>query len=338
MMRELVITRHGVQVGKTGQRFTISGPDYDEEEPVEDIDIVIVSGNAAITTSAVRMATERNVPIYIADEYGNPDAAIQPADTSNSPKLRLKQLKQRADEGVLNVAKDIVSVAIQNKATLLSDLDMTRDSVDFGPVVTELEELCEQAIQFSTEEESIDKARERLMNLEGRAAQAYFSTLETILPDRLYTGTRTRRPPEDAVNAALSYGYGMLYPRVWKSIVYAGLDPYIGVLHAEYGRRPALVMDLIEEFRQPAVDRAVVTLVARNQFTLEHVTERGDGTLLNENGRPLVAEAVMEKLNGKREHCGTSTKLSRHIRNQAISLANTFLGEDEYTPFAPNRV
>jgi len=338
MMRELVITRHGVQIGKTGQRFTITGQDCDEEEAVEDIDLVIVTGNASITTSAIRLATERNIPMYVADSHGNPDAAIHPADVSNSPKLRLKQLEWRADEAFLGVARRIVSAAIGNKATLLSDLDQTRDRIDLSAAVADMEELQDQADRYSRAGESISKTRERLMNLEGRAANTYFSTLQAILPADLYSGRRTRRPPEDPFNAALSYGYGMLYPRIWKSTVYAGLDPYLGVLHAEYGRRPALVMDLIEEFRQPAVDRAIITLIARKQFSSTNVTDHGDSVLLNETGRPLVAKAVMKKLNDTRNHRGTSTKLSRHVRNQAISLANTILGGGRYEPFTPDRV
>lgn len=338
MMRELVITKHGVQVGKTGQRFTITSRDYDEEESSEDVDLVILTGNASITTSAIRLATERNIPIYVADSHGNPDAAIHPADISNSPKLRLKQLEWRTDEAFLGVAKRIVSAAIENKATLMCDLDRTRDEIDLSVAIADLEELGDQATRYSRDSESISTARELLMNLEGRAAETYFSALQELLPKELYRGTRSRRPPEDPFNAALSYGYGMLYPRVWKSVVYAGLDPYIGVLHAEYGRRPALVMDLTEEFRQPAVDRAVITLIARKQFSASHVAGQGDGVLLNENGRPLIAEAVMEKLNDTRDHNGTSTKLSRHIRNQAISLANTILDEEVYKPFTPSRV
>ncbi|MFM7325303.1 MAG: CRISPR-associated endonuclease Cas1, partial [Nodosilinea sp.] len=75
---------------------------------------------------------------------------------------------------------------------------------------------------------------------------------------------RNRRPPLDPINALLSWGYGVLLARVFSATVQAGLDPYLGFLHALEPYRPNLALDLMEEFRPVVVDQAVIALVQAN--------------------------------------------------------------------------
>ena len=92
-------------------------------------------------------------------------------------------------------------------------------------------------------------ASEELMGLEGAAARAYFGALGVLMPDALRFEGRSRQPPADAVNAALSYGYAILAGEAVSALCAAGLDPGIGLLHADADRRPSLALDLMEEFR-----------------------------------------------------------------------------------------
>ena len=105
-----------------------------------------------------------------------------------------------------------------------------------------------------------------IRGVEGRASRVYFAALSLVIPPDLYRGRRSQHPAEDVFNAYLNYCYGILYNEVEKACILAGLDPYIGFLHAErYGKR-SFVYDVIEQFRQPVVDRMVITLAVRGRM------------------------------------------------------------------------
>jgi CRISP-associated protein Cas1 len=91
--------------------------------------------------------------------------------------------------------------------------------------------------------------RDELMGIEGAAAREYFGALGQIMPDGLRFAGRSRQPPGDLINVALSYGYAIIVGEAVSAQCAAGLDPAIGLLHAEQDRRPSLALDLMEEFR-----------------------------------------------------------------------------------------
>lgn len=108
-----------------------------------------------------------------------------------------------------------------------------------------------------------------LMGFEGFSSNEYYLALMKIIPPEFNFNGRNRKPPMDPVNALFGYGYGILYSKIRSAIVKSGLSPYYGVLHSTYKNQEALVYDFIEEFRQPIVDRAVMTLIARKQVKPE---------------------------------------------------------------------
>jgi CRISPR-associated protein Cas1 len=102
---------------------------------------------------------------------------------------------------------------------------------------------------------------------------------------------RSRRPPEDAVNALLGFVYSLLEKDVHAACVIAGLDPYLGLLHRPRPRTPSAVLDLMEAFRPVVADSVVLSLVNRGGIAPEHFEERDGGVYLNEEGRKRVYKA-----------------------------------------------
>ena len=87
----------------------------------------------------------------------------------------------------------------------------------------------------------------------------YWREIARMLPDEVGFAGREHEGPGDAVNAALNYGYGILYSHVWGAVMNAGLESFAGFLHVDRSGKPSMVLDLVEEFRQPVVDRAILT-------------------------------------------------------------------------------
>jgi len=116
-----------------------------------------------------------------------------------------------------------------------------------------------------------------------------------------------------------------------------GLDPQVGYLHALRPGRPALALDLMEEFRPVIADRLALTLVNRRQLEAEHFEETpGGAVMLNEEGRRLVVAAYQKRKEDEIQHRVLKQKLPvgllPHVQGRL--LARYLRGDVEhYLPF-----
>jgi len=173
------------------------------------------------------------------------------------------------------LAVGLVAAKIRNQAGVLRDYGRSRKN---GLLRRRAREICSIAGEVEGLPWGERSVRSCLMGYEGEASRIYFDSLKEILP--MYAGKRTRRPPGDVFNACLSYGYGVLFSVVQKGVILSGLDPDLGFLHAD--GNPSLVLDLMEVFRQPVVDRVVLNLCTRKLVGEGDVTWEGGGCLLNQ--------------------------------------------------------
>jgi CRISP-associated protein Cas1 len=167
--------------------------------------------------------------------------------------------------------------------------------------------------------------RDELMGIEGAAARAYFGALGQVMPDGMTFAGRSRRPPEDIINAALSYGYAIILGETVSALCAAGLDPAIGLLHADDDNRPSLALDLMEEFRPLVVDQVVVSAARRAELRPEHGhrEENLHGVLLTKAGREVLVAGYERRMlqHTKGALPGLSGSLRRHLYRQAERLA-----------------
>lgn len=140
-----------------------------------------------------------------------------------------------------------------------------------------------------------------IRGIEGQAAALYFSVFETLIsaPTAEFSfKTRSRRPPRDRVNALLSFLYALLTTDCTAACEGVGLDPQFGYLHCLRPGRPALALDLMEEFRPLLCDRLALTLINRRQITVDHFEVRegaGESVLLTKEGRRVVLEGYRSR-------------------------------------------
>lgn len=176
----------------------------------------------------------------------------------------------------------------------------------------------------------IDDVRFQLLSIEGRAAQKYWGALKQMLPPELNWPGREGRGAQDAFNAALNYGYGILYGQVERALVLAGLDPFAGFVHVDRPGKPSLTLDFIEEFRAPIVDRTVLGLVNKGVA----LAQEEDG-LLTQATRRVLADKVLERLEESTERYEKKKQPLRFIvQSQARHLATFVRGERAtYEPF-----
>lgn len=179
-----------------------------------------------------------------------------------------------------------------------------------------------------------------LRGLEGNAAKRYFEVFgELILHQREAFGfiERSRRPPQDAMNALLSFLYTLLTYDVTSALETVGIDPYVGFLHADRPGRPSLALDMMEELRPVFADRLALTLINRKQIVGKgFVRKESGGVLMDDETRKVVVTAWQERKRDQIIHPYLKERipfgLVPHV--QAMLLARYLRGDlDAYPPF-----
>jgi CRISPR-associated protein Cas1 len=178
-----------------------------------------------------------------------------------------------------------------------------------------------------------------ILGMEGAGSAAYFRCFGKLLSDPKqwpFSG-RVKRPPTDPVNSLLSFGYALLTNKVASAVQLVGFDHFVGYLHSSFYGRPALALDLMEEFRPTIVDSVVVEILNHRMMTpADFVVELG-GYRLKQDKRTLFFTKFEERLNQEIQHpiFGYKTSYRRCLELQArLLLAKVVTGEiDEYPPF-----
>lgn len=181
-----------------------------------------------------------------------------------------------------------------------------------------------------------------LRGIEGQAAREYFDAFNALLranQDAFAMHGRNRRPPRDRINALLSFLYALLANECVSAVESVGLDPQVGYLHVLRPGRPALALDLMEEFRPLLADRLALSLINRQQIKPEDFEERPGGSVqMSDDARRTLLTAWQQRKQDevRHEQIGQSIPLALMPMMQARLLARFVRGEsDQYVPFMP---
>ena len=245
---------------------------------------------------------------------------------------RREQLAAFNDSRGVEIAKAIVRGKLGNQASLLKYFGKYLKESN-PPVFDELCMLVKviargRADVKRIEEPNVDAAREALLSVEGLAGRTYWKGVRLLIPENLGFESREHRGAPDPVNSALNYGYGILYAQVWGAIMNAGLEPFAGFLHVDRPGKPSLVLDMVEEFRQPVVDRAVIAAIGRGSSI-----ETGQG-MLTDDARRTIASAVLERIESEVHFRGRRYRLKSVIQIQARNLASFLRRGESYRSFS----
>jgi CRISPR-associated protein Cas1 len=236
------VTKQGSQVGVDGGRIVVAmkGEGEIASFPMGQVDTINIFGNINFTTPFVARANEHGIVLNYFTQNGRYRGSFVP-EKNTIAEVRRRQYALTERES-LKIAREIIRGKIRNSRTLL----IRKDVPDNGRLA-ELEEQTARARDL-----------DMLRGLEGEAAEIYFGLLNGCLANGWTFERRTRRPPEDHINALLSLTYSMMKNEVLSALRQYNLDPFLGILHADRHGRPAL--DLQEEFRPIFCDAFTLTL------------------------------------------------------------------------------
>jgi CRISPR-associated protein Cas1 len=328
--RPLYVTEPGAVVGREGGRVEVrKRGELLASARMIDVSQVCVFGNVQVTTQLLRELFAREIPT-LWFSHGGWFSGIAEGLPAKHVELRRRQVAVAA-HGALAIARVMVEGKIRNSRTLLRRNTRADNSI----AVAELGELARSV----PDTESVAS----LLGKEGAAARTYFQAFSGMIRDDVqmpgrpfaWSG-RNRRPPLDAVNCLLSYAYALLVKDLVVNALAVGFDPYLGFYHRPRFGRPALALDVAEEFRPLVGDSLVLNLINNGEVGPDDFVVRAGGVALTPDGRRAVLRGYERRLDVEIRHPVFGYRLSyrRVLDVQVRLLAAHVLGEvDAYSAF-----
>jgi CRISP-associated protein Cas1 len=251
---------------------------------------VVALGRVDFTSAALAALAERGIGCVLASQNARMRASIV-APCARHVALRSLQHALEAERSSnpsaprpMQLARFSIRAKLDALIGILAQHHRTHADVDLGQPIAQIRSLRARAEHA----DSID----RLRGFEGASMASYFATMPALCRGELKTSARTRRPPQDEINAALSFGYSLLVNELTCTLHARGLDPALGVMHPPADGRPSLALDLVEPLRHAIIDRLVLRAVNRRELTaadFEGYTDEGSegraGVRMTDAGR-----------------------------------------------------
>lgn len=297
-----------------------------KEVRLREISQVNLYGGVEITTPALGDLMQRGVPV-LHFTRGGWFKGISSGHTHKNVELRMKQFEWAMDrKKSLTIARAIVSGKIKNCRTQVR----RNDPESPAQVLEYLERLSRDAKNASS--------AEKLLGIEGSAAEAYFGRLNYLLKesDVFSFQNRNRRPPKDPVNAVLSYLYAILAKEMFVTLLAVGFDPYLGFYHRPRYGRPALALDMMEEFRPLIADSTALMLFNNEELKEKDFIKTGIGISLRSQAKKKVVAGYERRIETEVTHpiFGYKVSYRRIFEVQARLLSRVLFGEiKEYPAF-----
>jgi len=308
---ELILSRFGLYAGITKGKIIVK--EYGKivkKLPINQTSrVIIMSRGVTLSASLIYECSQRKIDIDFID-HRQPYAMITYYKSVNN-QSHLKQLDIKNSKRGIKIAAACIKAKAKNQINLIKYYARYRENTD----KEEFEKLSHHISKMQNVYQKISSAKtsESLMGYEGVISTLYWSAYGILLDDENFT-RHTQNAP-DAINQAINYGYGFLYNRVQSALIKNGLNLYHSFLHSEQSNRPTLVYDMIEEFRQPVVDREILSIIAKGT---KLTSSKGR---LTEKSIKIISQNIQERLITPTKWRKGKYKITSIIDEQALLLS-----------------
>jgi CRISP-associated protein Cas1 len=333
-MTTLYVTNQGASLTIKNQQFQVFYQgELEAKLPATRVSNIIMFGTCHMSYGAVSLALRHRIPVLFLSQTGKYFGSLKGIQQEKLEYL-IRQVDYSLNSNFVHKqAEVIIKAKLHNSRALLLKLNRRRPSQQANNAIDSIAELMTK-LPFA---ESLDALR----GYEGKAATLYFQALGTLLTGDFTFTKRTRRPPTDPINSMLSLGYTLLTQNVASSIQAAGLHTHYGNLHTPRDNHPALVLDIVEQFRSQIVDSFVLYLVNKKIFVQEDFTapDQHGGVYLQASSLKKFLKYWEEKLQSEITHPHTGYKVNfrRCIDLQVREYISCLTGDVEiYRPMMWN--
>lgn len=294
--------------------------------PITDIDSMYLFGEIDLNTKLINFFSKNNIIIHFFNYYGYYTGTFYPKDFLNAGKIIVEQSKNYLSTGKrLYLAKEFLKGASHGTINNLKRKENLTKTIE----------------KIKNLENSIDniangkKGISRLMGIEGNIKEIYYKSFETLIHQKIDFKKRVKNPPDNMINALISFLNSLVYTTVLKEIYKTQLNPTVSFLHEPGYRRFSLSLDIAEIFKPIYGDRIIFSLLNNNKLNKSHFDRELNYGYLKENGRKIVVQAFDEKLRQTIYHKELKKKVSyqKIIRLELYKLIKHILDEKEYKSF-----
>lgn len=321
-MAVLYIKEQGATVQKRGERIAVTkGTMTLLEIPVMNVENIAIIGNVQVTTQALHMLMESGVDVSYFSFSGK-YLGKTGSDHSKNIFLRFAQYEVYNNiDKRLAIARVLISNKISNQIAMIKGHRWKDEPHDWKADVEQLCRLQDMLPQKCTSNE--------IMCIEGMCSNIYFGAFGYMFHCDFEFHGRNRRPPKDPINVLISLGYTFLTKEVSAALDAESFEMYLGFLHGiRYGRK-SLPLDIVEEFRQPVVDRFVIFVCNKRMLNRFDFSDDEDGITLNEEGFKKFCQEFERWMTG-----AGGVHYRNRIKGQAALLKCTILKQEPYVPYS----
>ncbi len=293
--------------------------------PVEDINEFYCFGSLKASSSLFNFLGQKDICVHFFDYYENYTGSFMPRDSLLSGRMLLAQTAAYQNKKKrVAIAQKFIDGAAYNMVRNL--MYYNRRGKDMEDIIQIINNLARRILETTEVDE--------LMGIEGQIKKTYYEAFDLILND-FQMGERSKQPPQNEVNALISFGNMMCYSQCLRAIHQTQLNPTISYLHTPGERRYSLCLDISEIFKPIIIDRVIFRVLNRREIQSKHFDWKLNRCLLNESGKKVFVRAIEDKLEETFQHKSLGRKVSfRHlIKLECYKLAKHLLGIEEYKPF-----
>ena len=326
--RILYVGRDGARVHVKAGRVLVDAPGSlpATSVPKNSVTRIVLSGNVGLSAGARSWAMRSGVDVVCLSRRGSYQGTLIGANRGAHASRLLAQVALVGDrERRVRLAASLIGAKIRGQIQVLTRIARRDETVYVADTTAHMHAWRRSLTDARTLDE--------VMGIEGACSNAYFDAIAGCVPADITFNGRSRRPPRDLPNAALSYGYAILLSECVGALHAAGLEPSLGIAHAPTDKRPSLALDLMEQFRPLLVDQTVMALLRMRKLRPEHGVAEAEagGVWLGADGKKILVDAYeaacQRSVTGALP--GYSGSWRRHIAHSAQMLARA-IAEPDY--------
>lgn len=296
--------------------------------PVETTDSLYIYSNVIMSGNFFDFMNQVGLNVSFINKYGEKIGSFVPNNSRRNIKTELKQLRMYDSEKErLDMARRLEIASVSNIRANLRYYQRRKNATELEAAVKDMTDIITK----------LNEARDinHMMMLEAQARQKYYGCFNSILEGKqIYFDKRTRRPPQDPLNAMISFGNTLLYQRIANEINRTSLDIRIGIVHAAGNRPESLNLDLADLFKPILVDRTIFTLVNRKMINVNDFVEvENNGIYLNNRAKKIFISEYENKLYQKVTFDGAERTYDYLIKNEIQKLKKYIENGEKYKPY-----